>query len=211
MTIFWCQKHDRQPVARPRRKFQKANIRQCPRLNRDALWPVIWWMGDDIVSWPVVRNPQRRHAGQRKFCHYQHFASVAHLLTIKAFIGHVAPLCLQAGTVSLACQNCTRGRVAAGNPRIVVRGRLGLFVPPAPRPGSSAIGETSARCADSPSPHHDVDAHEVLQANANDVLLESQHDVAAEEAARENGSVLLYSSLLSVSSAGHWHKWEEEP
>jgi hypothetical protein len=91
-------------------------------------------------------------------------------------------LAVQPGRSASLRHNCTRGRCCRRRSWPVRR--------PAPRPGSppgsSAIGETSTHCTDSPSPHHVVDADDVSQANSDGVLLKAQHDVAAEEVAREH-------------------------
>ena len=74
------------------------------------------------------------------------------------------------------------GGVAAGDPRIVARGRLGLFVVRRAledlRQRSCAIGEMSTRCAGSPSPTSCCPkscsrADDVAQADADGVLLEA--------------------------------------
>jgi hypothetical protein len=92
------------------------------------------------------------------------------------------------------------GGVAGGDPRIGVRGRLGLFVvrhalqdlrQDLPRLGKRRLAVRIVR-----APHHVVDSpHPSLprkrgrvrvgEANADGVLLEAQDDVAAEEVARE--------------------------
>ena len=86
-------------------------------------------------------------------------------------------MALHAGTVSLATSKLYTRGVAADDPRIVVRGRLGLFVVRHAlqdlRQDLARLGKRRLAVGIVRAPHHVVDADDVAQADADGVLLEA--------------------------------------
>jgi hypothetical protein len=97
------------------------------------------------------------------------------------------------------------GGVAAGDPRIGVRGRLGLFVVRHPGQDLARLGKRRPAVRIIRAPHHGVDADDVAQANADGVLLELKTTLRRKKSLGKMAylTILL---LARVSSARHWHK-----